>query len=151
MTEALGEDVCFLCSGEGDIRRRSEGFCRGKMQWEVRELPMSCAGENHHPLIITPKWVKKPGIPRDTPGFYLAKGVGRNKVPSQAQTTPTQWQSPSSRVCQGSRVCFPSIHSPLIVLLPSNDGLAFLGWQQAAKLHIPLIGPLLSALRAIFS
>lgn len=55
MTEALEEDICFLCSGEGEIKRRSEGLCRGKMQWEVQELRASCAGENHHPPIITPK------------------------------------------------------------------------------------------------
>lgn len=130
MTEALEE---ALCSGEGDSRRRSEQFCRGEMQWEAQELPTSCAGENHHPLIITPKRVKTLGIPRDTPGLYLAKGVGRNKVPSQARTPPPRWQSPRCCVCQVPALPLPCHSAPIAA--PRNAGVASVCWQQAAKLH----------------
>lgn len=117
MTEALEEDSC---SGEGDIRRSSEQFCRGKIQWEAQELPTSRAGENHHPLIITPKRVKTLGIPRDTPGLYLAKGVGRNKVPSQGRARPPRWQSPRCCVCQDAVLPLPRHSSPIAA--PQNEG-----------------------------
>lgn len=122
MTKALEEEIVFCVLGKGTS---GEGV-RGSVEEKWSGKSKSRAGENHHPLITTPKRVKTLGIPRDTPGFHLAKGVGRNKVPSQAQTTPTRWQSPNPCVCQRSeRASLPLPSTPSRLLL-ANDGLASL-------------------------
>lgn len=134
---------CVLGKGtqEGGVRGVLEAKCSGKSKSYLRVVQVNTT--IHWLFLLS-------GLkPRDSQGHTWVLPCQR----SGKKQGPLPSPNPSYAVAEPQFLWVLPFHwhSPLAALLPVITGWPSCCWQQAAKLHLPLIIPLHSALRAIFS